>query len=162
LPLSYEGRAHALPFSFVRRLLLALCLAAGAASAAAQSAAPRTIELGAGMHLIHAEVADSFATRMQGLMHRTSLPPNGGMLFVFDEDAIHCMWMKNTLIPLSVAFLDASGAIINVADMQPQTEQSHCAARPARYALEMTQGWFAQRGVRAGTRLRGLDKQPPR
>lgn len=113
------------------------------------------------MHLIHAEVADSFSTRMQGLMHRTSLPPNGGMLFVFDEEAIHCMWMKNTLIPLSVAFLDAGGAIINIADMRPQTEQSHCAARPARYALEMTQGWFAQRGLRAGTRLRGLEKLPP-
>jgi uncharacterized membrane protein (UPF0127 family) len=134
---------------------------AAAASAAAQSTAPRTIELGAGMHLIHAEVADSFSTRMQGLMHRTSLPPNGGMLFVFDEEAIHCMWMKNTLIPLSVAFVDAGGAIINIADMRPQTEQSHCAARPARYALEMTQGWFAQRGLRAGTRLRGLVKLPP-
>ena len=147
----------------MRRLLLALTLAAAAASAPAQTAALRTIELGAGMHLIHAELADSFATRMQGLMHRTSLPPNGGMLFVFDEEAMHCMWMKNTLIPLSVAFLDAGGAIINIADMRPQTEQSHCASRPARYALEMTQGWFAQRGLRAGTRLRGLEKlAPPR
>lgn len=147
----------------MRRLLLALTLAAAAASAPAQTAGLRTIELGAGMHLIHAELADSFATRMQGLMHRTSLPPNGGMLFVFDEEAMHCMWMKNTLIPLSVAFLDAGGAIINIADMRPQTEQSHCASRPARYALEMTQGWFAQRGLRAGTRLRGLEKlAPPR
>jgi len=145
----------------MRRLLLALSLAAVAGSALAQAPATRTIELGAGMHLIHAEVADSFATRMQGLMHRTSLPPNGGMLFVFDEEAIHCMWMKNTLIPLSVAFLDASGAIINIADMRPQTEESHCAASPARYALEMTRGWFAQRGVRAGARLRGLEKLPP-
>ena len=159
--LAYEGRAHALPFSFVRRLLVALSLAAAAASAVAQAPAARTIELGAGMYLIHAEVADSFATRMQGLMHRTSLPPNGGMLFVFDEEATPCMWMKNTLIPLSVAFLDASGAIINIADMQPHSEQSHCAARPSRYALEMTQGWFAQRGMHAGTRLRGLEKLPP-
>jgi uncharacterized protein len=116
----------------------------------------RSIELGAGMHLIRAEVADRDATRALGLMHRKSLPPNGGMLFVFDEDAIHCMWMKNTLIPLSVAFIDVRGAIINIADMQPHSEQSHCASRPARYALEMTQGWFAQRGVRAGTHLRGL------
>jgi uncharacterized membrane protein (UPF0127 family) len=114
------------------------------------------------MHLIRAEVADRDATRSLGLMHRTSLPQNGGMLFVFDQDAIHCMWMKNTLIPLSVAFLDAQGAIINIADMQPHSEQSHCAARPARYALEMTQGWFAQRGLRAGTRLRGLEKLAPR
>lgn len=161
MPLAYEGRAHALPFSFVRRLLVALYLAAAAACAAAQAPAARSIELGAGMHLIHAEVADSFGTRMQGLMHRRSLPPNGGMLFVFDEEAIQCMWMKNTLIPLSVAFLDASGAIINIADMRPRTEESHCAARPARYALEMTQGWFAKHGVRAGARLRGLEKLPP-
>jgi uncharacterized membrane protein (UPF0127 family) len=116
------------------------------------------VELGAGMHVIRAEVADSNASRAQGLMRRTSLPPNGGMLFVFDEDAIHCMWMKNTLIPLSVAFIDERGAIVNIADMQPHSEQSHCAARPARYALEMTQGWFAQRGIRAGAPLRGLDR----
>ena len=133
-------------------------LAIAAAPALAQQPPLPTVELGAGMHVIRAEVADSNATRSQGLMRRTSLPPNGGMLFVFDEDAVHCMWMKNTLIPLSVAFLDARGAIINIADMQPHSEQSHCAARPARYALEMTQGWFAQRGIRAGARLRGLEK----
>jgi uncharacterized membrane protein (UPF0127 family) len=142
----------------MRQLILGIALAAAAAVAGAQAPVLRTVELGAGMHLIHAEVADRDATRALGLMHRTSLPPNGGMLFVFDQDAIHCMWMKNTLIPLSVAFLDARGAILNIADMQPHSEQSHCAARPARYALEMTQGWFAQRGIRAGTRLRGLEK----
>ena len=145
----------------MRRLLAILAIAA--APALAQQPALRTVELGAGMHVIRAEVADGFATRTQGLMHRTSLPQNGGMLFVFDEDGAHCMWMKNTLIPLSVAFLDERGAIINIADMQPHSEQSHCAVRPARYALEMTQGWFAQRGIRAGERLRGLDKlAPPR
>jgi len=140
----------------VLRILAVLAIAV--APALAQQPALRTVELGAGMHVIRAEVADGFASRMQGLMQRTSLPPNGGMLFVFDEDAIHCMWMKNTLIPLSVAFIDARGAIINIADMQPHSEQSHCAARPARYALEMTQGWFAQRGIRAGAPLRGLDR----
>jgi hypothetical protein len=144
----------------VRQLIFALAFAA--AAAAAQQPALRTVELGAGMHLIRAEVADRDATRSVGLMRRTSLPPNGGMLFVFDQDAIHCMWMKNTLIPLSVAFLDAQGAIVNIADMQPHSEQSHCAARPARYALEMTQGWFAQRGIRAGAQLRGLDKVAPK
>ena len=144
----------------MRSLILALSLAT--AAAAAQPPVLRTVELGAGMHLLRAEVADRDATRSRGLMHRTSLPQNGGMLFVFDQDGIHCMWMKNTLIPLSVAFLDVQGAIINIADMQPHSEQSHCAARPARYALEMTQGWFAQRGVRADARLRGLEKLPPR
>lgn len=133
-------------------------LALAAAPALAQQPPLPTVELGVGMHVIRAEVADSNASRSQGLMRRTSLPPNGGMLFVFDEDAVHCMWMKNTLIPLSVAFMDARGAIINIADMQPHSEQSHCATRPARYALEMTQGWFAQRGIRAGAPLRGLDR----
>ena len=146
----------------MRQVVLALALAAATAGAAAQQPALRTVELGAGMHLIRAEVADRDATRALGLMHRTSLAPNGGMLFVFDQDASHCMWMKNTLIPLSVAFIDGRGAIINIADMQPHSEQSHCAARPARYALEMTQGWFAQRGIRAGTPLRGLDKATPK
>ena len=90
-------------------------------------------------------------------MFRKSLAKNDGMLFVFDEDAEHCMWMKNTLIPLSVAFLDDHGSIINIEEMEPQTETSHCASRPARYALEMGKDWFAQRGIRPGTKLRGFD-----
>jgi uncharacterized protein len=114
------------------------------------------VQLNAGMHLIRAEVAADFATRAKGLMHRASLPPNAGMLFVFDEPAVQCMWMKNTLIPLSVAFIDDNGAIINIADMAPQTEDSHCASRPARYALEMNRGWFAARGIKPGTRLGGI------
>ena len=116
------------------------------------------LELKAGMHLIRAEVAADFASRAQGLMHRKSLAQNAGMLFVFDRAEQHCMWMKNTHIPLSVAFLDAQGAIINIADMQPHSEQSHCAARPATYALEMTRGWFAERGIKAGAKLGGLEK----
>ena len=126
------------------------------APAAAQELS--VVELRAGMHLIRAEVAADYSTRGRGLMFRKSLAPNGGMLFIFDAAAIHCMWMKNTYVPLSVAFLDAQGVIINIADMQPHSEQSHCAARPAVYAPEMTQGWFAERGVKAGTKLGGLDK----
>ncbi|MDH4173817.1 MAG: DUF192 domain-containing protein [Betaproteobacteria bacterium] len=140
----------------MRQLLCALLLAAGAATA--QQPALPTVQLGAGMHLIRAEVADRDATRALGLMHRTALAPNGGMLFVFDETTVHCMWMKNTPLPLSVAFIDESGVIVNIADMQPHTEVSHCAKQPARFALEMAQGWFAERGIRAGSRLRGLDK----
>ena len=120
------------------------------------------VKLSTGMHLIRAEVADSMGTRMEGLMHRKSMPQGSGMVFVFEENAPHCMWMKNTLIPLSVAFIDESGAIINIADMQPHSEQSHCAARPARYALEMNKGWFAQRGIKPGARLSGLEKLAPR
>jgi uncharacterized membrane protein (UPF0127 family) len=144
----------------MRRLLFILLLAAGAA--AAQQPPLPMVQLGAGMHLIRAEVADRDASRAMGLMHRTALAPNSGMLFVFEQTAVHCMWMKNTPLPLSVAFIDERGAIVNIADMQPHTEVSHCAARPARFALEMAQGWFAERGIRAGTRLRGLDKLEPR
>jgi uncharacterized membrane protein (UPF0127 family) len=116
------------------------------------------VELKAGMHLIRAEVAADYSSRGRGLMHRKSLGPNAGMLFIFDGPANHCMWMKNTYIPLSVAFLDDKGEIINIADMQPHSEQSHCAARPALYALEMAQGWFAQRGVKPGGKLGGVDQ----
>jgi uncharacterized membrane protein (UPF0127 family) len=132
------------------------------AFASAASAQLPVIQLTAGIHLVRAEVAADFTTRMQGLMHRESLAPNAGMLFVFDETATHCMWMKNTLIPLSVAFVDASGTIINIADMQPHSEQSHCASAPALFALEMTRGWFAQRGVKAGMKLSGLERFAPR
>jgi uncharacterized membrane protein (UPF0127 family) len=136
------------------RTALAL-LALAAAPAAAQHP---VAQLNAGMHLIRAEVVSDPGSRAQGLMHRKQLAQNAGMLFIFDEQAAHCMWMKNTLIPLSVAFIDESGAIINIADMQPHSEQSHCATRPALYALEMTRGWFAERGIKAGTKLGGLEK----
>jgi len=132
---------------------LALFFALAVTSAAAQ---PPVVQLNAGMHLIRAEVAADDGTRMTGLMHRVSMPANAGMLFVFDELAMHCMWMKNTLIPLSVAFIDEAGAIINVEDMKPQTEDSHCAKRPARYALEMNRGWFASRGIKPGSRIGGI------
>ena len=136
------------------RLLAAFLLTLSAAAVLAQ---PLPVaELRAGMHLIRAEVAADFSTRGRGLMHRKGLAPNAGMLFVFDAPSQQCMWMKNTYIPLSVAFLDEQGTIINIADMQPHSEQSHCAARPAVYALEMTQGWFAQRGIKAGAKLGGL------
>ena len=133
---------------------LLLCLALVAAPAAAQQLP--VVQLNAGMHLIRAELAADYATRMTGLMHRASMPSNAGMLFIFDEATTHCMWMKNTLLPLSVAFIDERGAIINVEDMAPHTEDSHCASRPARYALEMNRGWFAARGIKPGSRIGGI------
>jgi uncharacterized protein len=133
-------------------LLVLLC----AAPAMAQELP--AVQLRAGMHLIRAEVASNYETRGRGLMHRKALAPNSGMLFIFDAPGLQCMWMKNTYIPLSVAFLDEQGTIINIEDMQPQTEDSHCAKRPAIYALEMTQGWFGQRGIKPGMKLAGLDK----
>jgi uncharacterized membrane protein (UPF0127 family) len=134
------------------RTALAL-LALAAAPAAAQHP---IAQLNAGMHLIHAEVVSEPGSRAQGLMFRKSLAQNAGMLFIFDEQAPHCMWMKNTLIPLSVAFIDDNGAIVNIADMEPHSEASHCATRPVRYALEMNRGWFAGRGVKPGSRLGGI------
>lgn len=135
-------------------LLLSLCCGAVGAQPLPM------LELTAGFHRIEAEVAADNAARMQGLMQRKSLAAQRGMLFVFDRDARHCMWMKNTFLPLSVAFLDASGTIINIADMQPQTEDNHCAAQPARYALEMNIGWFARRGIGPGERIGGIEKAP--
>jgi len=140
--------------------LLFACLLC--APAQAQQPQLPGVDLTVGMHRIHAEVAIDMEARMQGLMYRKSMAQNSGMVFVFDENAAHCMWMKNTLIPLSVAFLDQSGEIVNIADMQPQSEQSHCASRPARYALEMNKGWFAQRGIKPGAKLGGLEKLAPR
>lgn len=118
------------------------------------------LELSAGMHRIEAEVAATPETRQTGMMLRTSMPPHRGMLFVFPELAKHCMWMRNTLVPLSVAFLDEKGRILNVEDMQPKTEGNHCSARPARYALEMNLGWFRSRGLGAGFSITGIDKAP--
>lgn len=122
--------------------------------------AARLLELSAGVHRIEAEVAADFATRAEGLMHRRSMAPNRGMLFVFPRDAQHCMWMRNTYIPLSVAFLDERGAVINIAEMEPRSESNHCAARPARFALEMNRGWFEQRGIKPGAKIGGIDRAP--
>ena len=131
----------------------------GAASAIQAQFA--TIQLTAGIHLIRAELADTFESRATGLMYRRSLGPNQGMLFVFPEAEIHCMWMKNTLIPLSVAFIDADGGIVSISEMKPQTETAHCAAAPAKYALEMTRGWFRARGIKPGAKIQGLEKTYP-
>jgi uncharacterized membrane protein (UPF0127 family) len=90
-------------------------------------------------------------------MQRKSMAQGAGMLFLFDESAGHCMWMKNTLIPLSVAFIDERGEIVNIADMQPLDETTHCALRPVRYVLEMNQGWFKKRGISAGMLIKGLE-----
>lgn len=111
------------------------------------------IDIKAGMHLIRAEVADEPGTRMRGLMLRERLGPNEGMLFVFPDKAGHCFWMRNTLVALSIAFLDDDGGIVNIADMTPRSEESHCPTRAVRFALEMEQGWFAKRGLKPGTRL---------
>lgn len=141
------------------RTALAVLAASLAASAAVAQGMP-VIELAAGMYRIEAEVAATQEHRMVGLMHRKAMAPEKGMLFVFDAAARHCMWMRNTLLPLAVAFLDDQGRIVNVEEMKPQTDDNHCAAQPARYALEMNGGWFRKRGFAAGTPIAGIDKAP--
>ena len=125
---------------------------AQAAGGVPQTGLP-VVEIGAGLHRIRAELAATPNTRTIGLMHRRSLGPNQGMLFVFPERAGHCFWMRNTLLPLSIAFIADDGRIVNIADMEPMTENPHCPAEAVRLALEMEQGWFARRGIVAGHRL---------
>lgn len=117
-----------------------------------------TVMLHAGKKIVHAEVAATDAQREQGLMYRKSLPENNGMLFVFDRPARSCMWMKNTLIPLSVAFIDYDGIIVNIEEMAPMTTDSHCSAGWIRYALEMNAGWFSKNGLGPGSRISGLPR----
>lgn len=133
----------------------ALSLAAGLAGAQDGPQRLRSIALNAGMHVIQAEVAQTHQERAIGLMHRREMPANAGMLFVFEESSPQCFWMKNTLLPLSIAFLDDDGTVVNIADMKPMDETSHCSDKPVRYALEMNKGWFAKRGVKAGSKLGG-------
>ena len=113
------------------------------------------LELSAGMHRINAQVAQSPQERQIGLMHRQKMPPHEGMLFVFEQPATQCFWMKNTPLALTAAFVADDGTIVNLADMQPNDTASHCSAQPVRYVLEMNQGWFAQKKLKAGFKLSG-------
>lgn len=147
-----------MPWSRVLSSVVAVAFFALSAPGRTQSL-PST-QLTAGIHLITAELATTDATRARGLMFRQGLPANHGMLFIFDRREVHCMWMRNTLIPLSVAFIEDDGTIVNIEDMQPHDESRHCAKQPVRYALEMTRGWFAQKGIKPGTKLGRLPAAP--
>jgi uncharacterized membrane protein (UPF0127 family) len=143
----------------LRTVILAISTAIAVPGWAQQPQLP-LFDLSAGMHRIEAEVAATPESRQTGMMLRTSMPSHRGMLFVFPEVAKHCMWMRNTLVPLSVAFLDDKGRILNVEDMQPKTEVNHCSVSPVRYALEMNLGWFRSRGLGPGFAITGVDKVP--
>ncbi|MEQ1800804.1 MAG: DUF192 domain-containing protein [Gammaproteobacteria bacterium] len=136
-------------------MLLAILLPGFAARAEDGPQELPSIELGLGIHLIQAQVALTPAQRTVGLMFRKSMPANDGMLFVFEQAREHCFWMKDTLLPLSAAFIADDGTIVNIEDMVPGTLDRHCSAQPVRFVLELNQGWFDQRGITAGARLRG-------
>jgi uncharacterized membrane protein (UPF0127 family) len=143
--------------------LAALSLATALPAALAQDPQmdlPR-VKLAAGMHQIDAQVAANNAQRATGLMHRKEMPQHEGMLFVFEQASVQCFWMKNTLLPLSAAFVADDGTIVNIEDMKPQTTDSHCSQKPVRYVLEMNQGWFAKKGIKPGARLAGRPFKSP-
>lgn len=140
-------------FSMRRFSVLALTVVLSSACAA-ESAGQQSIRIGP--HAFQVEVAATSQQRQRGLMDRTRLAENGGMLFVFDDAGRHCFWMRNTPLPLSIAFIDDAGRISNIADMQPHTDTLHCPATAIRYALEIAQGGFAQRRIVAGVQVNGL------
>jgi uncharacterized membrane protein (UPF0127 family) len=132
-----------------------LCLLTASALAQQPQLNLPRVQLQAGMHLITAQVASTPQQRSIGLMWRQDMAPNEGMIFVFEQPQRQCFWMQNTYLPLTAAFIEDDGTIVNLADMQPLTTDSHCSAKPVRFVLEMHQGWFAKRGIGAGQQLRG-------
>ena len=144
------------------RLLCALPALAIAVAGAAQEGPQKlaAIRLNAGIHNIQAEVARTPDQRATGLMFRETMPANDGMLFAFEEPATQCFWMKNTLLPLSAAFIADDGTVVNIEDMKARSLESHCSAKPVRFVLEMNQGWFAKRGIKPGIRLQGSPFHP--
>lgn len=146
------------PACRILRNACALALSALAWGALAQPAPqlqlPRA-QLQAGMHVLDVQLAQTPEQRQIGLMWRQEMPQHEGMLFVFEQAATQCFWMRNTLIPLSAAFLADDGAIVNIVDMKPQSDDSHCSIKPVRYVLEMNVGWFAKRQLKPGYKLGG-------
>ena len=140
---------------FTLALVHAMVIAVPALAQSVPQPKLATVDLRAGMHTIRAELAVTPEQQMTGMMFRKEMNGNEGMLFVNDDKSARCFWMKNTLVPLTIAFIDNDGTIVNLADMQPLDERSHCARAPVRFALEMRQGWFDKRGIKAGFKLGG-------
>lgn len=146
-------------FAIALICLIALMGISSQAQTTPQLELPR-IKISAGMYLIDTQVAATPEQRSTGLMFRREMPPSEGMLFVFEQAAVQCFWMKNTPLPLTAAFVADDGTIVNLADMKPQTTDSHCSTQPVRYVLEMNQGWFGKKGIKAGFRLGGRPFTP--
>lgn len=138
-----------------RTAALLLTLAGAAASAQEAPQQLPAIRLSSGMHALQVQLAQTPEQRATGLMFRKTMGTNEGMLFIFDEPGQQCFWMKNTLLPLSVAFIADDGSVVNTDDMKPQTLDSHCSTKPVRFVLEMNVGWFDKRGIKAGSKFQG-------
>ena len=136
-------------------LLIVLCLAGAALAQETPQTQLQRITLSAGIHQMDIQVALTPEQHQIGLMYRSEMPQNEGMLFVFQAPSKQCFWMKNTLLPLTAAFVADDGTIVNLEDMKPQTTDSHCSLKPVRYVLEMNQGWFGKKGLKAGSKLAG-------
>ena len=147
--------------NYIHKLLILLVFLSSAFTARVFAADLPELTLSIAGHKLTAEVAANDEHRMTGLMHRRMMPEHRGMLFVFRDISQHAMWMENTYIPLSVAFIDSNGVIVNIEDMKPLTRDTHGAKKPVKFALEMNAGWFAKRGIKPGAKLEGLDKAPP-
>jgi len=145
--------------TFSLALVLAMAPGLSPAQGQAQTQLQRT-KIGAGMHLIDTQLALTPEQRQIGLMWRKDLPVNEGMLFVFDQASVQCFWMRNTLTALTAAFVEDDGTIVNLVDMKPQSDDSHCSTKPVRFVLEVNQGWFKKRGIAAGLKLTGQAFKP--
>ncbi len=146
----------------IKQYIFSLAVIAGifsTTSFAQQNIGLPTVELKAGIYRIQAELADTPKAREVGLMNRTSMPTNSGMLFIFEQKAGHCFWMNNTKIPLSIAFIADDGKIVNIEEMQAETTSNHCPKAAVRYALEMNKQWFSERVIMPGTIIQGLPKK---
>ena len=144
---------------FIRYIFVLLAPICSGYSLAQVNVGLPTIELKTGIYRIQVELADTPKSREVGLMNRTSMPTNSGMLFVFEQKAGHCFWMNNTKIPLSIAFIADDGKIANIDEMQAETTNNHCPTAPVRYALEMNKQWFSERVIVPGTVMTGLPRK---
>ena len=142
--------------NIIRRLTAVIFLLGTSLACAQVNTGLPTVELKIGIYRIQAELADTPKAREVGLMNRTSMPTNSGMLFIFEQKAGHCFWMNNTKIPLSIAFIADDGKIVNIEEMQSETTKNHCPKAAVRYALEMNKQWFSERVIVPGTVITGL------
>jgi uncharacterized membrane protein (UPF0127 family) len=145
-------KAPTLVLTFFVSFAISVAFFSSMASAAKLPALPLQI----GLYIVQAEIAADNESRSSGLMYRTKMENNQGMLFIFERLGVQCFWMKNTLLPLTAAFVNDQGKIVNMSDMSPQTEVPHCSKEPVRYVLEMNQGWFAARGIKEGAVIKGI------